>query len=261
MRYVSNDLCSLLTKEEALKIYSDSEVSSLGTELAARRRRAAVSAQQRLGQPKVKDLQNGIADLNFYASKYEVSPTQGMPKPVDTTTRQGLHNMITFMTDHIVSLANERVSELTYNNKHYLAVHKYSNDDWETGKEWTDALTKSMMAYIYEAVTRMQSNTTSTTAGYVVMLFVLSLQFLLLGKRIEALMEDHAGMRTLIKRLAYEAGKLKAQSALAGADADAASDGSVNMNSGDGSELDSEEDPAETDEELSPSESDESELG
>jgi hypothetical protein len=180
---------------------------------------------------------------------------------VDTTTRQGLHNFITFMTDHIVSLANERVGDLTANNKHYLAVHKYSNDDWETGKEWTDALTKSMMAYIYEAVTRLQSNTTSTTAGYVVMLFVLSLQFLLLGKRIEALMEDHAGMMTLIRRLAYEANKLKAQSAVAGADADAASGGSVNMSSGDGSELDSEEDPAETDEELSPSESDESELG
>ncbi len=266
IRYLSNDQCSLLTKEEALKIYTDSEVSSLNSEVAARRRRAASSAQQSLGQPKVKDPQHGIADLNFYASKYEVSPTQGMPKPVDTTTRQGLHNFITFMTDHIVSLANERVGDLTENNKHYLAVHKYSNDDYESGREWTDALTKSMMAYIYEAVTRMHSNNTSTTAGYVVMLVVLALQFLLLGKRIEALMEDHAGMMTLIKRLAYEAGKLKAQSVLAGADADAAgndaaSNSSVNMSSGDSAELDSEADPSETDEAPSPSESDESELG
>ena len=68
--------------------------------------------------------------------------------------RQGLHNFITFMTDHTISLANERVGDLTANrdNKHYLAVHKYADQEYDSGKEWTDALTKSIMAYIYEAV-------------------------------------------------------------------------------------------------------------
>ena len=113
------------------------------------------------------------------------------------------------MTDHTISLANERVGDLTANNKHYLAVHKYADQEYDSGKEWTDALTKSIMAYIYEAVSKMRGNTTSTTAGYIVMLVVLALQYVLLGKRIDSLMAAHAGMSTLINRMTNEAASLR----------------------------------------------------
>jgi hypothetical protein len=65
------------------------------------------------------------------------------------------------------------------------------------------------MACIYEAVSKMRGNTTSTTAGYIIVLVVLALQYVLLGKRMESLMEEHAGMTTLIQRLVFEAGKMK----------------------------------------------------
>ncbi len=41
-------------------------------------------------------------------------------------TRQGLHNMITFMTDQAISFANERVQRIVHSNPHYLHVRKYS---------------------------------------------------------------------------------------------------------------------------------------
>jgi hypothetical protein len=213
MRFLSNDQCQSLTKEEAIAKFGASVTADLNKVLVLERRRRRRSesslAAQHIGKPKVHDLKHGISDLNFYATKYEVDATQGMVKPPDTTVRQGLHNLITFMTDHMISLSNERVGDLTEHNKHYLAIHKYADQEYMSGKEWTDGLTKSIMAYAYEAVSKMKSNTTSTTAGYIVMLIVLGLQFFLLARRIEALMEEHAGMTTLIQRLAFEAGKLR----------------------------------------------------
>ena len=54
----------------------------------------------------------------------------------------------------------------------------------------------------------MASNTTSTTAGYIIVLVVLALQYVLLGKRIDSLMAAHAGMSTLMNRMTNEAASL-----------------------------------------------------
>jgi len=61
---------------------------------------------------------------------------------------------------------------------------------------------------MHETVTKLHSNNTSTTAAYIVMLVVLILQFFMLGSRIEVLMENNAGMVTLVRRLVLEAGRL-----------------------------------------------------
>jgi hypothetical protein len=41
-------------------------------------------------------------------------------------TRQGLHNLITFITDQAVSFANEPTHRIADDNPHYLQVRKYA---------------------------------------------------------------------------------------------------------------------------------------
>ena len=208
MRYLTNDMCSAYTEEQA--IAKGLSVSSMRVEVYINRRAAKTEGgSMQVGALNVHNLKNGIADLNYFQTYYQGNLRQGSLKPRDTTSRQGLHNFVTFMSDHILSLSYERDNSLTPKNKHYRALHKYSDQELDSGKEWNDALTKSMLIYAYEAITRMHSNTSFTIAAYVVVVFVLAVQYLLLGVRMGDLMEDYAGMSTLITRLSAEASKLK----------------------------------------------------
>jgi hypothetical protein len=212
-RYMSNDQCTAWTQDEAKK--KGYQPEGLHAILATHRRRAGAtgssedhSIRSRLGKPKVHDLKRGIGDANYYKKNYQSDVMQGSKKPVDTAVRQGLHNFITFITDHAISLSNERAGDLRESNKHYSSLHKYVEEEFDSGKEWLDALTKSILISVHETVTKLHSNNTSTTAAYIVMLVVLILQFFMLGSRIEVLMEDNAGMVTLVRRLMMEAGRL-----------------------------------------------------
>ena len=153
------------------------------------------------GALKVHDLLNGISDLDWYVANFRSEPSYGMVKPVDAQMMQGLHNLVTFITDHAIALAQEPAGNIGESNKHYQAIYKYSRRSLDSGKEWSMGLTKSMLTYLDEALTNQQQSSSTILGAYIVVLVVLMLQYLLLGHRVERLIARHTGMLNVIRRL------------------------------------------------------------
>jgi hypothetical protein len=208
LRFQSNDLCSItertLTGGPAAEATGSaaSSSSTLFIPALAARRAAKESRKIEPGALKVHDLQNnGISDLDWYAANYRVDAMYGMVKPVDPQMRQGLHNLVTFITDHAIALAKEPADTIGESNKHYQVIYKYSRRSLEAGKEWSMGLTKSMLTYLDEALTNQQQSSSTILGAYIVVLVVLILQYLLLGHRVERLIARHTGMLNVIRRL------------------------------------------------------------
>ena len=205
-----------------------------------------------VGAWKPRDLKKGTADLHFYSAKFLDAQTDamyGMVKPADQQMRQGLHNLVTFITDHAIALSMEPDANIGESNKHYHVIYKYSRSSLDSGKEWSMGLAKSMLTYLDEALSDQQHSLSTILAAYIVVLVVLLLQYLLLGHRIELLIARHKGACDVIKRLmtAAEAAVIdgvttactSADEAGTSNDADDADDdlGSIVTNSTSGDEL------------------------
>jgi hypothetical protein len=171
-----------------------------------------VSRRIEPGALKVHDLLNGISDLDWYVANFRSEPSYGMVKPVDAQMMQGLHNLVTFITDHAIALAEEPAGNIGESNKHYQAIYKYSRRSLDSGKEWSMGLTKSMLTYLDEALANQQESSSLVLAAYIVVLVVLMLQYLLLGHRVERLIARHMGVLNLIRRLMAAAAEIKDES-------------------------------------------------
>jgi hypothetical protein len=206
MRYQTNDMCSLTqgipTGTGTAKPVS---LALLNPALSISRRQYVAtnlnSRKVEVGAFKVHDLQNGIANLDFYAANFRSEPMYGMVKPADAQMRQGLHNLVTFITDHAIALAQEPAANIAESNKHYQVIYKYSRLSLDSGKELSMGLTKSMVTYLDEALGNQQQSSSTILAAYIVVLIVLLLQYVLLGHRVEHLIARHMGVLSVIQRL------------------------------------------------------------
>jgi hypothetical protein len=199
LRFQSNDLCSIAERTLTGSSSLLKPVASM-----SRRRAAEGESKVEVGAWKPRDLKKGTADLHFYSAKFldaQSDAMYGMVKPADQQMRQGLHNLVTYITDHAIALSMEPDANIGESNKHYQVIYKYSRHSLDSGKEWSMGLTKSMLIYLDEALGQQQNSLSTILAAYIVVLTVLLLQYLLLGHRIELLIARHKGGCDVIKRL------------------------------------------------------------
>jgi hypothetical protein len=159
----------------------------------------------------LRDTELGIADLETYNSQFDASLRHGDLKPRDEMVSMGLHNLINFFADNIISIANDPVEEINEASTYFHRIYKYANNEFASGQEIAGGLTKSNLLYINDALTAMDTNKRVTTIAYAFIIVIVVLQLAFLTKQAGEVVQNYFGMTIIMQRFLDELRELEMQ--------------------------------------------------